>query len=714
MDLIKQILIALVLLSFIASAKGNVYFAIKDGNWSTASNWSLTPEGPPASQAPKKGDDVHIGSYHIILDVDMTSEPGISLEITEGGSLIAATNEGVYIQAQGFFNVDGYVHVETIDLKNDAVVLVKSEAVLSVNTFINDGNLVYMHGELKVNGTFTNTGTVVGTGSVTAGHYNNTGSIFCYTGNPPDGATVYGNGWIGGTPGAEYDWNTATNWCSGYVPGDSVWVIIESTTTYKDIVITAPSQCRSLTLEPGISLTVSANSNLSVVDTIWNEGTLTFESTGAGTAKLIDGGHIYGSGVFNVERYLSDSSSTVFYYHQVCAPVDGQQLQDFDVVHGETYAYEFHPADNVWWNIYEETRSIPPMKGILLSTLNSSNIPNTITFTGGLVTGPNLAMVVPNAWNLIGNPYPSAIAWDNINPQSGVDNIVYIWNPISKNFVSYVEGTGGNASCNYIQPGQSFFIFPSSALSFHLDNDDRVLGNEPYLKSQYTNYLHMTAVGAGSSSDEIFFRFMEGASRAYDDGLEALKWPSMNETPVTELASMSSDAQALQVNAMPADALADAHINLHFQPETNGQYTIVARQLDSFDPSIRIYLEDRKYTTPLMYNLRDHGYYSFSASPADPDDRFVLHFSDDEAFGLSENERQSAIALIPVSNGFRIENPGQERILELNVYNLNGAIVASYGNPMEGRLFALPPSTAAYIVRVITDRAVVTKKITAW
>ncbi|MDT8393786.1 MAG: hypothetical protein RQ761_08065 [Bacteroidales bacterium] len=710
----RQILLAAFLFLFIARVEGTVYYAINNGNWSTASNWSLTPEGTPSGNAPKKGDDVYIGSYDIILDVDLISEPGISLQITSGGSLISATNEGLYIKTQGFFVVDGFVQVGSIDLKNDAVVQVRSEAVLVVNTMINNGNIVYMNGDLKVAGTFTNSGTVVGTGSVTAGHYINTGSIFCYTGNPPDGATLYGNGWIGGTPGVENDWNIPTNWCSGYVPGDSVFVVIESTSAYKDIVITAPAQCRSLTLEPGISLSVAENSNLSVVDTIWNEGTLTFKSSAAGTAKLIDGGHIYGSGIFNVELYLSDSSSNVFYHHQVCAPVDNQQLQNFDVVHGETYAYEFHPAGNVWWNIYEETRPIPPMKGILLSTLNSSNIPNTISFSGGLVTGNRSAALVTNAWNLIGNPYPSAIAWDNINPLGGIDNIIYIWNPISKNFVSYVEGTGGNSSCNYIQPGQSFFVFSSFAFNFQLGNKDRVLNNEPYLKSRYSNYLQIEVSGEGNSADEIFFRFMEGATQAYDDGLEALKWESMNETPVTGLSSISSDGLPLQINAMPVDNLSGAHIPLHFTPEINGQYFLNARYLDSFDPSIRIYLEDRNYASPLMYNLRDHGQYTFTANSTDPIDRFVLHFSDDEAFGISELPLQSEIRLIPVTDGFRIENPQQEDIREISVYSLGGSLLAQYVNPSEGRLYRVSRARAACVVRIITTKTVLTQKLNTW
>lgn len=688
-----------------------VFYAINDGNWSTASNWSNTPGGPPATKAPAKGDDIYIGTYDIILDVNLMSEPGISLDIEEGGSLISATNEGVYIQAQGFLHVAGYVNIFEIDLKNDAVVTVVSTAVLSLVNWVNDGNLVNMHGDLIVSGTLTNSGVITGTGTVTAGVYNNTGNIFCYTGNPPNGTTVYGNGWIGGTPGAEYDWNTATNWCSGYVPGDSVWVIIESSTTYKNLVVTAPAQCRSLTLESGISLSITEGNSLTVADTLWNHGTLTIESSALGSGALIDNGVIYGAGVFNVELYLADSSTTSYYHHQVCAPVDNQYLGDFDVVHGSTYAHEYRPLTNSWYNIYSPYRPIPPMKGIMLSTINSSNIPNTIVFTDSLITGDQFATIEANALNLIGNPYPSPISWDQINPQTGIDNVVYIWNPITENYVSYVEGTGGNASCQYIQMGQSFFIYSTTATTFQLGNKDRVLNNEPFLKSEPVNFLKLFTQGGNGSSDELYIRLMDGATEGYDDGLEALKWPSISENDVTSFYSLSKDDDQLQINALPLlEDDGSMVIKLNFDPAVSGQYTIHSEYIESFDPDIKIYLEDRFFSPSVMYNLRDNGSYTFMTSLSSPQDRFLLHFSKEEEYSINEYN-EGSISITAGRDQFTIINPDQENILKVNVYDMSGAEVAAFGPSSSSETYSVSNVNGAYIVRITTEERVYTRKL---
>ena len=54
----KRLLLITIILLCLTSVKGAVYYAINDGLFSTATNWSLTPGGTPAVQAPLKGDDI--------------------------------------------------------------------------------------------------------------------------------------------------------------------------------------------------------------------------------------------------------------------------------------------------------------------------------------------------------------------------------------------------------------------------------------------------------------------------------------------------------------------------------------------------------------------------------------------------------------------------------------------------------------------------------
>jgi hypothetical protein len=105
--------------------------------------------------------------------------------------------------------------------------------------------LTEVGGALSAGATYQwGTGSVIGTSPIavtsssytitptSSGYYwvSVTGTAPC--GSPAGGATVYvnliSNQWQGGTAGALTDWNTPTNWCSGYVPSATTDVYIPS------------------------------------------------------------------------------------------------------------------------------------------------------------------------------------------------------------------------------------------------------------------------------------------------------------------------------------------------------------------------------------------------------------------------------------------------------------------------------------------------------
>ncbi len=70
-----------------------------------------------------------------------------------------------------------------------------------------------------------------------------------------------------------------------------------------------------------------------------------------------------------------------------------------------------------------------------------------------------------DGFNLIGNPYASTIDLDAVTFGSDVNNLVYVYNPINKQFSYYTKGsatsgpvvTDGNGASRYIASGQGFF-----------------------------------------------------------------------------------------------------------------------------------------------------------------------------------------------------------------------------------------------------------------
>ena len=308
-------------------------------------------------------------------------------------------------------------------------------------------------------------------------------------------------------------------------------------------------------------LTIAPNASFTVNGMLTNnngENGILIQSDASGTGSLL---HNTDGVPATVERHLNHGiGDAEWYYHQTCAPIDGATLYDFNLHPGYTYAYEYLPsADGLpptqsnLINIHDGSSSIDPMKGILMSTYYNI-VDVTANFTGTLQNGNMSTPVSSGMTSLIGNPYPSAINWDNLNDQAGIYDRVYIWSPADGNFAVYVEGSGGNESCRYIQVGQSFFVESSTASSFSFSNNDRVQHHATYLKnpeSETPNYLILETSGGNYTSDKAYIRFNQGGDEMYDENQEAKKVFSIYPDEATELYTVSSDNVKLTINTMP-------------------------------------------------------------------------------------------------------------------------------------------------------------------
>ena len=97
--------------------------------------------------------------------------------------------------------------------------------------------------------------------------------------------------WLGGT---STDWNTGSNWCSGYVPTSSDNVVIPSGTPYQPhIGSTGSGACKDITIYSGATLTMDGSYTLDIYGNWINNGTFTASTstlnfTGT-TAQTING-----------------------------------------------------------------------------------------------------------------------------------------------------------------------------------------------------------------------------------------------------------------------------------------------------------------------------------------------------------------------------------------------------------------------------------------
>lgn len=713
-----------ILLFFSAQLHATSYTSVNNGPWNNPANWS--PSGVPADD-----DEVTI-SHEITLTENMISWPkGVSLlTITSAGSLISQGTEGVQIDNDGFLTVSGYMDVYEIYFKGSAEVIINSGAEVIVQTNWssqgeNGGDLdpFIVSGNLTVLGTFEDDGSnITGTGTIYAGEWDLEGTFLFYgqydPNNPPDpNTTLYGSTWEGNI---NNDWNLGDNWASQETPGMSDAVLIPSGISVYPVIFSGNNpECTELILEPATSVAIHPGGSLTVLSQLTNDGTIIINSNGSGTGSFIDGGLNDGAGNVQFHRFLSDESGIGTYYvHQVGAPVTGQVLGDFNLIPGRTYAYEFLPTASSWNNIWDPTILMPPMKGIILSTLNNTGH-QTAIFEGQPVTGSQTVDLVPGtagnvAFNLIGNPYPSAIDWEEIVPMNGIANYVYIWDPSVPEYKAYVLGTGGSLSCRYIQPGQAFFVGATQqATSLTFENSFRTHQNQPFLKEQAEDYLQVSLSGGNGTGSNTYIRLLDGATNAFDDGQEAEKWFSIYGSEANEIYTVSEDGIALQVAAFPKASNQPVSVPLSLRPASQGQYTLNFTGLDSFGSDMKLFLEDKMNAAQGWINLKDEPVYQFTASAGENESRFVVHIGRNLTSVEALTDRLNPLIYI-TSDGrdIIVHNTMDIAIDEISVLDLSGREVLSQGYTT-GSLIR-PPSdnqTGFYLVRVKTAQGIITGKV---
>jgi len=305
-------------------------------------------------------------------------------------------------------------------------------------------------------------------------------------------------------------------------------------------------------------------------------------------------------------------------------------------------------------------------------------------------------------FNLVPNPYPSAIDWRSPNNvgwiKTNVDSAIYIWNSgtSTSQYASYVKGVSVNGGSRYIAPGQSFFVHANlSSPVVRMDNDVRVHYTAAFMKDQefIPNCLHLK-VNANQANDEIAVRFTEGATSGFDGAWDAYKLQGMVDAP--QLSTVSSDNNDLCINSLPIVG-GNITVPLNFSFSSSIDVTFSACGIETFKSNAPIYLEDK--TDNKLVNLRLNPVYTFSYQTNNPIDRFQLHFSGIN--GISN--LTSKDGKVYFNNGrLYIDSPGMEgNTADISIYNLLGQLVRSEHSVINGIVsIEAPESPGVFIISV--------------
>ncbi len=412
-----------------------------------------------------------------------------------------------------------------------------------------------------------------------------------------------------------------------------------------------------------------------------------------------------------------------------------------------------------------------PIKGYIVrgpqtySYTSSTKLPYTANFVGtpnnGVISAPILhgTLVAPDDrddWNLLGNPYPSAVSALSFlsNPTNTpiIDGTIYFWthnsdisslylSPFYGTFVynynnsdyaswnrvgsvGTAAGTGGPMPNGFIAAGQGFFTKSTgtapSGNSVIFNNSMRVAGNNSqfYRMASPANVpvennsndpierqrLWLNLNSEAGTFNQILVGYVEDATLGWDRDFDGIRFT--DETSTTLYTTVEDKKLVIQGRPLPFEET--DIVPLGYRSNIIDSFTFAIDHIDESFESQNIYLEDRDLN--IIHNLKLSPY-SFSSEAGTFNDRFLLRYTDTFLDTSEFDANQSVIAFI-FNHEFQVKS--NQNIIAIELFDISGKLIQKY-NPSEVSnkfITRFGFAQGVYLAKIKLDNGIeVTKKV---
>lgn len=579
--------------------------------------------------------------------------------------------------------------------------------------------------------------------------------------------------WLGTTS----NWNDANNWKPIGVPDLTNCVFIPNTSVIPGSNYKA--YAKNLTVKSAGNLELTSTSNLTVSEWVNVNASGVFNIRDK--ASLIQINNVANTGIVNIQRTTRALSKLDYTYWS--SPVSGFTLGGFSSFN--SYMYSWIPTvsgNGGNWNPENDSSIMSTGKGYILRTPWGHTDGTTYTTTfigtpnnGDITTSISIGNLSGTAststfdgtdendeWNLIGNPYPSALdAAKFLNLASNVPAIggtVYFWTHNSQPNAATIDpfygdyalnytdtdyavfnttggtatapaSTGGSTPTGYIASGQSFFVKAANTMAngttatatfnnsmrvgvegknsdfFKLtkNNKDEAIPKSVTDIERHRIWINLTN-NSGAFSQTLV-GYVQNATQGLDRSFDG---ESLGGNDVSFYSIIPEAELTIQGRALPFDE--NDQVILGYNSEISGELSIRIDHIDGLFATQNIYLEDKELG--VIHNLKEKPYI-FKTEKGDFNDRFTLRFTDKtlgtDTFSLSKSDEVNVI----VNQNVTVQSTN-ELIKNITVYDLSGRKIDSYKkvNALKYTLSHLNKTTAGLIVKITLENdTVVSKKI---
>ncbi|GAA0749084.1 T9SS sorting signal type C domain-containing protein [Gaetbulibacter jejuensis] len=585
---------------------------------------------------------------------------------------------------------------------------------------------------------------------------------------------------------ATNDWMEPLNWSDDTIPTSADCVVIPITGNDPVLYTNDDGDGLNLTVHDGATLTVQSDASVTIVDFVDIQGIGTIQINSSGSLiQVNDAPTIPNTGNITMNRDANIRGTDYVYWS---SPVNNFNVNNVSPGTSTNYIYEwittipngFTPPPVIpicfgnWSNsagslmqngkgyivrgpdaftntpaTFTATFNGVANNGIITKTINSG----TNTSTNGNFTynpyGNDLLTVTPfdDNWNLLGNPYPSALdaqAFLTHPNNTIIEGAVHIWTHgsilgtytdsfyedyvLNYNISDYVtynfSGTNtyqDESFSGQIASGQGFFVlalndsetgsvtFNNSMrqLSASYDNSqfyripssDNVNHNSQSSLEKHRIWLNLVSPSQLSSS--ILVGYIEGATNQKDRLYDAYN----KESNALNLYSKIDDkGMIIQGRALPFDQNDQVHLGTVLTEP--GIHTIAISNVDGLftNEDQNIYLEDTYTNT--IHDLKISPYIFSVSQPTTFDDRFILRYTN-ETLDIDKDDVRGQLSISAPNSDYIKVKSETNTIDSVIIYDLLGRNLFEQNNinQLEFIIRDSNLSDATYIVKATLTKS---------
>lgn len=336
-------------------------------------------------------------------------------------------------------------------------------------------------------------------------------------------------------------------------------------------------------------------------------------------------------------------------------------------------------------------------KGYLVSyastdTKNFVGVPNTSSVNDIALTYTPASAA--KGWNLLGNPFPSALTWNILTWKPGNSTISGTAKIVKSLDASYEDITAGEL----IPAMNGFFVYTNANTTLSIPAGSKTHGANWFKQTKTLDKLVLKVIDLdGQTAQKTQLILNQEATAGFDFLYDSEFLPFLAPSLYTMV-----EGKQLSTNSIP-EITGNMVIPVNFVKNDGMNFVLEAENVAVFGTDIN--LVDNK--TGIVTNLNQDPSYSFTAENGDDAARFELHFG---LVNINEKPNNDIIKAYVVGNTLYVKETSAQTQLE--ILDVNGRLLNSETINAEGlfrKQLNLP--VGVYIVRITDGKSSQANKI---